>query len=92
MDTSDCGCNPGYFDDGVNVDCQVCSYPCLNCTDTNTCEGICDTPENRNSSPECSCHDGYFDNGTFCECKIINKYYFSHFSLNRMRQYLMCYL
>lgn len=51
MNTVDCGCIEGYYDDGINVDCIKCRYSCLNCSSPSICIGNCSTTLYRNPSP-----------------------------------------
>lgn len=66
MNTVDCGCNEGFYEDGTNLNCKECEYPCTKCSDTSTCVGECSSTLNRNSAPTCSWLDGFFDNGSIC--------------------------
>ena len=38
-----------------------CVYPCVNCTDTTTCDS-CVAGANRGNAPNCTCDDGFYHN------------------------------
>jgi hypothetical protein len=60
--TPDCGCPYGYYDDGQNEACQVCSYKCPVCE----LEGCIECIENRvDEAAGCPCDyaAGYYEDG-----------------------------
>ena len=64
-----CKCNDTFYDDGSNAACIACSYPCVNCSDSNTCI-TCASGLNREEKPSCSCNSGYWDDEPVCTGNI----------------------
>lgn len=62
-----CICNSGYFDNPSTHNCDICSYPCINCiTTTSTCT-LCDSQRSLDTLlKKCICIGATFDTGLNC--------------------------
>lgn len=50
----------------INGTCQLCSYPCANCVDTNSKCLTCPNLVNRFNDETCHCYPGFYDTGINC--------------------------
>jgi len=64
---SGCGCKDGHYDDGSNINCIACKYPCGNCKTRSTSCTSCRTTANRVSATDCSCKPGSYETGSSCQ-------------------------
>lgn len=71
MDVTDCGCNDGYYDDGLNNDCVQCPNPhkvsqCTSDSNITVCKpGF----ERSMNTVDCGCNEGFYEDGTNLNCK-----------------------